>query len=241
MTNVQQSARMVLRRLLRAGGLDVRRPVAPLLKSPAASLSVDLEHLIALRMLERRELFFLQIGAFDGRTDDALHEYICRYGWRGILVEPQPRYFAELQKTYAGHPGLDLRNVAVSVRRGTRMLYAVDLNEPGLPEWAPQIASFDRRRLEATGFAIREYQVDCVTVADLLVGVERLDLLQIDAEGYDAELIDMFDFTAFRPSIVRFENVCLSRADHERAVGRLVHYGYQVAVVGTDTIGWGAP
>lgn len=239
MQGVRSRAREVARTLLRRAGVDARRPPGPLLRNPDAQLTVTLDHLIATRLLEGSDLFFVQIGAFDGQTGDQIHDYVVRYGWRGILVEPHPRSFAELERTYHGHDGLVLRNVAVSDRAETRALYAIR-DEPGLPEWVPQIATFDRRRLEATPYAhlIEEHDVACVPLRELLAGVDHVDLLQVDVEGYDAEVIRMFEFDRYRPSIVRFENTTLTRADHDMAVERLVSYGYRLAVVGVDTIAW---
>ena len=41
-------------------------------------------------------------------------------------------------------------------------------------------------------------------------GVSRVDLLQIDTEGYDFEIIRMFDHAGVRPAVVRFEHLYLS-------------------------------
>ncbi len=245
MRAVLDLGRTAVRRALAALGFEVRRPPKTLIKRPEAHLSVSLEHLIAQLLLDGTDVFVVQIGAFDGRTGDQLHNYIERYCWRGILVEPQPKYFAELRRTYAGRSGLTLRNVAVSDRRETRILYAIRDDIPGLPDWAAQIASFDRDRLASTGFqgpdgesAIQEHEVECLPLGELLADVERIDVLQIDAEGDDAAIIGWFDFSRYLPSIVRFENVTLSRGDHDAAIRRLVDQGYRVAVSGVDTVAW---
>jgi len=233
------AAREAVAAVLRRAGRELNRQPAALLASPERRLTLDLEHLIALRLLEGTDLFFVQIGAFDGRTGDQLHDWVVRYGWRGILVEPQPRYFAALQRTYADQPQLDLRRVAVSDAPGTRTLYSVRPDARGLPAWAPQVASFDRDHVAGHGLAgevIDSIEVECVPFREILAGVERVDLLQVDVEGYDAEIIRMFDFDTYRPSIVRFENKHLSRADHDAAIGRLLSYGYSVAVVDDDTV-----
>jgi hypothetical protein len=53
---------------------------------------IELDDVICRRMLGYgHEFTFIQVGAFDGITTDPLHKYITRYGWRGILMEPQPR------------------------------------------------------------------------------------------------------------------------------------------------------
>jgi len=48
------------------------------------------------------DLAFIQIGAFDGMTADPLRKYIEKYGWRGVLVEPQARAANKLRELYAG-------------------------------------------------------------------------------------------------------------------------------------------
>jgi FkbM family methyltransferase len=208
-------------------------------------MALDLDQLIALRLLEGTDPFVVQIGAFDGRTGDQIHQWITTYGWHGILVEPQPRYFSELQRTYVAQPGLTLRNVAISEKRETRTLYTIREDVPGLPEWAPQVASFDRAVVDGHGLRgpggehiVEPYEVECLPLSDLLRGVDRIDLLQIDVEGYDAEIVRMFDFDTYRPRIVRFENRHLARPDHDGAVRRLLDHGYFVALTGPDTIAW---
>jgi len=75
----------------------------------------------------------------------------------------------------------------------------------------------------------------------LHVGIDRVDLLQVDVEGYDAEVVRMFDFDRWRPSIVNFEHTHLSPRDHESAMRHLVSHGYQIATTGVDTMGYASP
>ena len=48
----------------------------------------------------------------------------------------------------------------------------------------------------------------CLTFDELVrqYDVEHIDLLQIDTEGYDAEIIKSIDFSKIKPSIIRFEH-----------------------------------
>lgn len=173
------------RRSLAARGVDVRRPPAVLLTEPGAQLQVELGHLVAQLVLRQPDVFFVQIGAFDGKTGDQLHDHVVRWRWRGVLVEPQARYFRALQETYAGHEQLILHQAAISERREMRTLYSVR-DDDSNPEWAGQIATFDKSRLSEFDGRIAEQQVECFPITDLLKGVERVDLLQVDVEGYDA-------------------------------------------------------
>ena len=41
-------------------------------------------------------------------------------------------------------------------------------------------------------------------------GLNKIDLLQIDTEGYNAKVISMFNFRKFNPKIIQYEHVHLS-------------------------------
>src|SRR5665213_3125000 len=106
---------------LRKRGIQVKRLPPVLIQKPdEVILDLTLEHLVARHMLAPApDFFFVQIGAFDGLSQDPLHDLIVRYDWAGILVEPQDRYFQTLRATYANRPRLTLRNVAVGERDET--------------------------------------------------------------------------------------------------------------------------
>ena len=61
---------------------------------------------------------FVQIGAFDGKGSDPILDYIRRYRWRGLLIEPQPAVFEALKKNLAGREGLLFENVAIATKEG---------------------------------------------------------------------------------------------------------------------------
>ena len=65
-----------------------------------------------------------------------------------------------------------------------------------------------------------------------------MDLLQIDAEGYDSELLRLFDLPRRKPAIVRFEHTHLSRPDYESCLTLLIDLGYRIAIYGGDTLAY---
>jgi FkbM family methyltransferase len=236
-----------IRRYLAAKSLALTPIPRNLIGRPDSELRIELEYVVAHRMIRNSDFFFIQIGAFDGREGDPIHDLVTAYGWRGILVEPQKRYFSELQSTYRDQPNLVFRNVAVSDRRETKVMYTIREGVAGVPDWAPQIASFDRvtvlshrELIPGLEELIETEEVECITLDDLLseAPVQRVDLLQIDVEGYDHEIIRMLDFAKFAPSIVRFEHRHLSRQDYDASIRRLVDHGYRVAVEGPDTLAY---
>ena len=87
---------------------------------------------------------------------------------------------------------------------------------------------------------IETEQVRCLTFETLFkeIGIENVDLLQVDAEGFDSEILRLFNIPARKPAIVRFEHKHLSIADHEKSIALLVSQGYRVAASGSDTLAY---
>jgi FkbM family methyltransferase len=226
----------------------------PLAADPAHSLELDFEYVLAHYLARRhdpRPFFFVQVGAFDGTTHDRLHEHVREKGWHGVLVEPQPSAFARLEESYEGVDSLTLVNAAVDRERGSRALHIVQ-DAHGEPiDSLRGLASFDRERLvewlrkdgprNPRAGRIGSEPVSCVTFEDVLADTAYVDLLHIDVEGYDLELLKLFDFARFAPPIVRFEHVHLSRADWDEAVRLLARHGYRTVREEYDTTAYLGP
>ena len=65
--------------------------------------------------------------------------------------------------------------------------------------------------------------------------VEFLDLLHTDVEGFDYELLKMFDFTRHRPRLLIFECLHLSAAELVACKAYLRQHGYETMDEGMDT------
>ena len=178
--------------------------------------------------------FFIQIGAFDGRTQDPLFHLVREHRWKGILVEPQEQAFDRLTENYADQPQLTFFNVAIGPANGTVELYTRK-NGPVL------IASLHRHLLIKPGHGSGEIAtrtVPCWTLGSLLdrAGApDHVDLLQIDAEGHDFEIIRAIDFTRIKPTILRFEHVLLSDRDWNACLALLAKQGYRFLLEDRDT------
>src|SRR5258708_40023314 len=86
------------------------------------------------------DVYFIQIGAHDGKTDDHLHFFVRTFGWKGILLEPVRPLFESLRSNYEGVPGLIFENAALAEHDGTGSFFRVEA--AGLPEWCSQLGSF---------------------------------------------------------------------------------------------------
>jgi FkbM family methyltransferase len=218
---------------------------------PRLALNVDFEYVLAHYVASRRDprpFFFLQVGAHDGVMEDPLRNHVLRGQWHGILVEPQGLPFGRLVENYAGHDGLTFINAAISEHSGPKTLYAIQDEAGATLEALSGTASFRRETLEGphrkvgpAGSRIGSVEVMCKTFADVLADVAYLDLLEIDAEGYDLELLKLFDFSRIKPPIVRFEHRHLSAEERDEAVELLADHGYRMAREEYDTTAYSAP
>lgn len=231
------TARLWRTRCLRRLGYARARAPVWLVDHPQHVERNLLRYVAADAVARRGELAFLQVGAFDGEADDDLRAVIDAYPCRGILVEPQPGAFARLQETYGAHPRLQLLNVAIDRESGERPFYTTK-NRRSV------VASFDRGHLRKHGVAEADIvceTIRCLTIADVLgaAGWQHLDLLQIDAEGYDGEILRSLDLNRVRPAIIRFEFAHFTRRELDACLARLASHGYAFLTEDKDVIAVG--
>ena len=186
------------------------------------------------------EVFFITIGAYDGISFDPSYEYIIKYAWKGILVEPQKEAFDRLVSNYGGSESLIFVNAAVSDQRGHIYLYKISDKKyketyfRGMSTIAPQKTMV--RDLHPDHVLIEKVQ--SMTFDDIIskYKVSKLDYLQIDAEGYDFEIIKMIDFSRLTPRIIRFEYTNLSNTELKTCRELLKGRGYRLMELEEDIV-----
>jgi FkbM family methyltransferase len=194
----------------------------------------------------QRDVFFFQIGAHDGKTDDELHPLVRKYQWRGVLLEPVKHLFDRLVSNYAGTQGLSFENKALMAKDGSATFYFLrQTNDPHLPHWYDQLGSFNRDVVLSHKIAIPniedlviEERVECVSFDTLVARykVNRIDLILIDAEGYDLGVLRNIDFQRFRPKLIIYEWLNLSPEDRAEAIRLLKCNGYIVHQDGMNNV-----
>jgi FkbM family methyltransferase len=199
---------------------------------------------LGVREMMRRQgpsLKFVQIGANDGITGDPIRPYILEYGWEGILVEPQIRVFERLKENYRSVPRLKFENCAIASKDGTSKFYTVcEQSEDGV--MGETLASFDRAPLErhARGrkASVEELTVATMTPTSLLEKHQfgTFDLLQIDAEGYDFELLKMFDLGDTGPPLIHFESGQMKASHQAECYRFLSRMDYAMLTLKGDTL-----
>lgn len=198
--------------------------------------------IVDARAKTTKDFFFIQIGAHDGIMDDPIHEWIERFGWRGIFVEPQSAPFKRLESGYIENgtsQRFSFENVAIAHQDGTCEMYKVDDNavtnalQTGLASLRPDRAL----STYASMGTLAKETVQCITF-DTLVRrnrVKRIDLLQIDTEGFDFEIIKMINFDRIKPRILQFEHRHLTEGEYAQCQRLLMGQGYAVFHMQHDT------
>ena len=189
-----------------------------------------------------------------------LRDYIVLFKLRGLLIEPQAKLFRELQENYKQQPGLNFENAAIGHNNGKQQLYRIKDNLDFLA-YMNQGASFNLghlRKLLANhlrhGAArdvvqrVRELGLsvdDCIEAETVETytfeavlnkyRVCRIDLLQIDTEGFDYEVIKMANLSKFRPALINYEHDHLSDGDRLECWRDLRAFGYRLFTHGGNT------
>jgi FkbM family methyltransferase len=244
---VRRALRGRLENFFRSKGYEFVLRHGTALPEPAAPLRPSFDLVMSAYLLHHPRPFFVQIGAFDGITNDPLHPHVIRHDLHGLLVEPQEIFYKELRANYGDRPGLSFERAAIADSCGTRKLYRIR------PEYAEEypdsrgMASFSLRKLQKhfaerfehyTDDYITSESVPCLTFGELLKkhNVNAFDILQVDVEGYDHRVLEMVDLERNLPDIIQYESINLSPTDHRSSMERLARYGYSLCVVGLDTL-----
>lgn len=244
---------LVLRQIiaiLKQRGYKVKEMPKRLLAEPSRELVMELRYVLADQAFtsSQSDFFFVQIGAHDGIGADPIYEFVTRYHWRGLLVEPQAFAFERLVKNYATEPQLLFENVAIDAQEGMRDFYKIR-RTPGdnLPAWADRIASFHldqtlghKDKIPQIAELIEKVKVRCVPLAVLLerLAIRHVDFFQIDVEGHDWEIIKQIDFDKWEPKIVHYEHSHLSERERDESIDFLVGKGFRITCRGSDTLAY---
>lgn len=204
-----------------------------------------LDGLLSGRIAGGRRLAVLQCGANDGVTGDPINKFVLRnpHAVSAVMVEPIYDVFANLQANYASHAHVKTLNVAVGPDDRIA-LYRIR------PEFSARYrgknasgkTSVDRdyvlRKAKSLLFVVGVPPKDriekvwqtCMTASEIIdseLSAENHDLfVQVDAEGFDDQIVYTIDFKRHRPFAVNYEVIHLGKERHARLRSYLSGHGY---------------
>lgn len=179
--------------------------------------------------LTRGELpgFYVDIGAYHPIALSNTHALYSR-GWRGINIEPRSHMLTEFQ-AYRPHD-VNL-SIAVVGRPAPEPLPLYVFNPPEYSTLSPTRAD----ELQRSGHRLScVAHVPVLTLAQVLERYGpsdgKIDLLNIDAEGFDEDILRGNDWQRFRPRIIAFErhNVALRDITSDPTLVWLELLGYEL-------------
>ena len=215
--------------------LERRWPYLP--KAVGKDLNLEFGDLLEFQFARSRDFTALIVGAFDGVANDLAGEFVRANECKAVFVEPQPGPFQRLCEVMRGNPRVELVNAAIDRKAGLRNFYSVPGGIAGMPDWAERLGSFDREHVlkhesRAPGLSrhIVTTTVRTLSFNDVLDrhGLRKLDLVQIDAEGMDAALLEWFPFEQIKPALLHYEVAHMSLCEHSAITMRLRGMGYRI-------------
>lgn len=198
---------------LRKKGYEIRKAPSSFFKPiPIFDLAVN-----CLMTRNGENLSFIQVGANDGKFGDPLRKYILKYNWNGVFIEPQPDIYEELLLNYKQvEKELYFENLAISSNSESISLFRPFIKEASNYSKSAikksSIASTDptitARQMGISKSELEEIKVATITLNKIVkkYQLSKLDILQIDTEGYDWEVLKTLNLKETLPYIIQFEH-----------------------------------
>jgi FkbM family methyltransferase len=230
-----RKAKAVVRNILNATPYSIKKNIpAPTFNAVRFGLAHFISH--------SPKGVIVQIGAYDGVSGDPVYEFVHQGRLRAVLVEPIESSFLKLQETYSGIDRVSLVPAAIAHQDGKAKMYRAKNSGRWLNDnWVGRVTSFDRKHLLRHGVRkseIEEVYVEAITLKTLTA---RFDIdspwfLQIDAEGFDAEVAEMALSLSCLPDFINFEHANLSPKSVRSVFDKLQAAGYAWLHSSVDTL-----
>lgn len=156
----------------------------------------------------KKDGFFLDIGAHDGMSFSNTYFFEKDLGWKGICFEPLPHLFAKLKECR----DCVCINACVSSQEGTVPFLHLDSCDEML---SGMCGTYDGRQLQivmndiaSLGGECKVLQLPSVNINKVLKEhqVTHVDFLSLDTEGSELEILKSIDFSQVTIDVITVEN-----------------------------------
>jgi len=208
------------------------------------------EEAIRKIVVSDEQAFFMEIGSWDGIGADLFYPLIKQHKIAGILIEPHESAFRILKENYAYHDKVIFENVAVAEKDGIKPLFFVSLNSQAIvPAHASlhkevvkrEIAFLQQEHVLPSGEHsqyIASRPIECMSISSILDkhGINKVDMLQIDTEGYEYEILESLPFDRINPRLIRCEFTNMEKTAYRESIKIFRENGYSVILQSPDII-----
>ena len=181
---------------------------------------------------EKKNGYFLEIGAFDGIQGSNCLFFEKFKNWNGLAMEPSPSQFEKLRSNRK----CKLINKAASAISGKMTFIEIDSSSSdsqlsGLEKYYP-----DKSQSVLKKNNLKKYMVEVLTFDEILKNVDKevIDYCSIDIEGAETALIENFNFSNYKIKVLSIENNWSKTIKYDNI---LIKHGYSFFdSVGVDEI-----
>jgi FkbM family methyltransferase len=154
---------------------------------------------------DKKNGFLVDVGAMDGITYSNSRYLIENKSWSGILVEPHPEYFQNLQRIYQDNHNIVLINYGCFNIETELDFYLYSTGVDGSVSTISQ--DFREHITNIHGDKYKEIiKINTMTLNNIMKNYDDIDFLSIDVEGVDMEVLSSNDWTNNRPSLICVEH-----------------------------------
>jgi FkbM family methyltransferase len=165
------------------------------------SYSLNFEDVILHRLFPVTQTgFYVDVGAGHPRFENDTFSFYQR-GWRGINIEPNHGFHCALMKERPRDINLQ---VVLSDSSGGALTY-YELNGSGLSTCDVDQAT----AYQAAGRDMVLREVPVTTLSSILTeaGIDHINILKVDVEGFEEKVLNGNDWDKFRPDVVVVEAI----------------------------------
>lgn len=133
--------------------------------------------------------FYVEIGAYDGIFQSSTKFIEDNYNWKGILIEPSPTVFLDLEKN---RPNNILINKCIVSNKYDKNIIS------GAFDCGPMSSVNNIRNIPN----VKLIDVECDNLSNILdiFTIIKIDLLSINTEGYEYEVLEGINFNKYKPT-----------------------------------------
>ena len=206
-----------------------------------------IEGILISQILKKKELKIIQVGANDGVKGDPLYGFITRFNdkIKLLAIEPQEKPFDELKKNYSNFKNIYFCQKSVG-DGSEKKFYSFNENYSkfhNTKNTFDRHSSFEKdhliKRLSNNNIKndkidnfinesiIKSYKLDKI-INDIDEDFSQTDFLQIDAEGYDDEVIKNSSLEKYKFQFINYEFKNLSEERLNSLHNFLKQKGYEI-------------
>ena len=157
---------------------------------------------------DRKDGFFLDIGAHDGIEKSNSYFFEKNLNWKGICVEPIPEVFDKLKNNRE----CVCIQAGISNKNGTSMFWKIEGYSEMLSGLEENYNDLHKQRIlkeiAEHGGNLTEIEIQVLDINTLLKGnnVSKVDYCTMDVEGSEEKILSVFDSKKFDIEVFTVEN-----------------------------------